>query len=88
MANWISTTARWRGRQHVCKNEAFVSTIAQRRHAEYRVYVSADRLVAQLQVTPILRRHADFGGCRPQRAGQGAWCLALMRRRFSVGADQ
>ena len=38
--------------QHVCKNEAFVSTIAQRRDAEYRVYVSADRLVAQLQVTP------------------------------------
>ncbi|MFO1233788.1 MAG: hypothetical protein U1E47_01380 [Rivihabitans pingtungensis] len=36
----------------MCKNEAFVSTIAQRRHAEYRVYVSADRLVAQLQVTP------------------------------------
>lgn len=38
--------------QHISKNEAFVSTIAQRRDAEYRVYVSADRLVAQLQVTP------------------------------------
>lgn len=38
--------------QHICKNEAFVSTIAQRRNAEYRVYVSSDRLVAQLQVTP------------------------------------
>ena len=38
--------------QHIGKNEAFVSTIANRRNAEYRVYISADRLVAQLQVTP------------------------------------